>query len=338
MGLEVLRTQSLHELKRPFTGPFFTINFPGKFMMNNIFKNFLFLFICLSWSHWVSAAEPIKPFILGSITSGELAQKVAESKQVLEKAGFKVVGEYVPYDSVHIIIVTNDDLLKAAATHERAGYVAAQRVSFTLLNGKVQVAYTNPAYMAAAYRVKSDLASVSSKLAEALGNEKAFGADPGMTAEDLNEYHYMVTMEYFDDQDDLANYDSYDEAIKNVEKGLETNTFKVSKVYRIDIPGVKQTLVGVGLTRPKNGNPYMDDEYIMSEIDFKDIRSSAHLPYEILIKGNKVEALNARFRIAINFPDLKMVGDNSFLNIMPTPDAITEVLTKTAGGEWEESF
>ena len=82
----------------------------------------------------------------------------------------------------------------------------------------------------------------------------------------------------------------------------------------------------------------MDDTFIMTEIDFKDVRSTAHLPYEILVTGEEVEALHARFRIAINFPDLSMMGSNSFMNIMPSPDAIKEALTQTAGGSVDEDI
>jgi hypothetical protein len=71
----------------------------------------------------------------------------------------------------------------------------------------------------------------------------------------------------------------------------------------------------------------------MSEIDFKDIRSTAHLPYELLVNGNEVEALHARFRIAINFPDLSMMGSNSFMNIMSTPKALFKALAAVAGGK-----
>lgn len=39
----------------------------------------------------------------------------------------------------------------------------------------------------------------------------------------------------------------------------------------------------------------------MSEIDFRDIKSTAHLPYEVLVSGNKVYALYARFSIVISF-------------------------------------
>jgi hypothetical protein len=73
----------------------------------------------------------------------------------------------------------------------------------------------------------------------------------------------------------------------------------------------------------------MDDRFIMSEIDFRDVKSTAHLPYEVLVSDNKVYALYARFRIAIDFPDLSMMGKNSFMNIMKTPEAIREALQKT---------
>ena len=44
-------------------------------------------------------------------------------------------------------------------------------------------------------------------------------------------------------------------------------------------------------------------------------------------------ALPAEFRIAINFPDLSMMGDNSFMSIMCAPEAIEAALTSVVGGE-----
>ena len=70
----------------------------------------------------------------------------------------------------------------------------------------------------------------------------------------------------------------------------------------------------------------------MSQIDFKDLRSTAHLPYEILVSGNRVYALYARFRIAISFPDLSKTGNNSFMKIIESPEAIRKALTKAVGG------
>jgi hypothetical protein len=71
----------------------------------------------------------------------------------------------------------------------------------------------------------------------------------------------------------------------------------------------------------------------MDYIDFADIKSTAHLPYEILVSGNKVYHLYARFRIAIDFPDLSMMGSNSFMSIMSAPGAIKDSLTETVAAE-----
>jgi hypothetical protein len=135
-------------------------------------------------------------------------------------------------------------------------------------------------------------------------------------------------MEYFDEPSELAEYGSYEEAVQAVESRLEANSNGVSKVYRVDVPGRPQTVFGVALKGSGN-NKAMDDQFIMSEIDFHDVKSTAHLPYEVMVSGNKVYALYARFRIAINFPDLSMMGKNSFMNIMKAPEAIRTALETT---------
>jgi hypothetical protein len=166
-------------------------------------------------------------------------------------------------------------------------------------------------------------------LGTALGRMEEFGSEKGLTASQARKYHYMFGMEYFDEPSLLAEYPSYEEAVKSVDAKLGANKNGVSKVYRVDIPGKQETVFGVALKAPTDADKYMDDRYIMSEIDFKDVKSTAHLPYEVLVSGNKVYALYARFRIAINFPDLSMMGKHSFMNIMKTPDAIRDVLQKT---------
>ncbi len=279
----------------------------------------------------VNAAGEMKPFILGSTATGAVADQVDGVKKSLTDNGFEVVGEYSPYETAHIIIVTNDTLKKAAGSHDRGGYAAGQRIAITKVGDQVQITYTNPVYMAAAYHIKGDISSVATALKNALGSIKEYGPEEGLDADDLEGYHYTFGMEYFDEPYELAEYDSYEQAVAAVEKGLAAKAGGASKVYRIDIPGKKQTLFGVALSGNES-NKYMDDSFIMNEIDFKPIRSTAHLPYDILVTGDEVEALHARFRIAVNFPDLSMMGDNSFMNIMPSPDAIEAALTKTAGG------
>ena len=286
----------------------------------------------------VQAAAEMKPFVLASTASGEVTDKVDSVKKSLEANGFEIAGEYSPYQNAYIIVVTNADLKKAGASNERAGYVAAERVTITKVGDEVQIAYTNPVYMAAAYHAKADLSPVRDALKAALGEMKEYGPAEGMTAEDLEGYHYTFGMEYFDEPYVLADYNSHKDAVAAVEKGLAAHKGGTTKVYRIDIPGTKQTLFGVSMKAGEKGNKYMDEAFIMNEIDFKPVRSTGHLPYEVLVNGGEVEALHARFRIAMNFPDLSMMGSNSFMNIMPSPDAIKEALTKAVGGKVKEDF
>jgi hypothetical protein len=269
----------------------------------------------------------LKPFVLASKGEGTLADKSAQVKTALVAAGFTVAGEYAPYPGANIIIVTNDELKKNAAATEAGGYGAIQRVSVTEAGKEVQVSYTNPVYMSNVYRMSGDLSGVSASLEKALGRVEEFGAK-GMTAKQARKYHYTIGMEYFDEPSRLAEYGSYEEAVQAVDAKLGNNKNGVSKVYRIDIPGKQETVFGVAL-KGSDDNKSMDDRFIMSEIDFRDIKSTAHLPYEVLVSGKRVYAQYARFRIAINFPDLSMMGKNSFMNIMKAPEAIRKALEAT---------
>lgn len=290
-------------------------------------RDVLMLVVLLSATSLLQAAELMKPFVLASTGAGDVAAIVADVKTKLTAAGFELVGEYSPYDSASILIVTSDALKSASAKSEFGGYAAGQRVSITKVGDEVQVAYTNPVYMANAYRMKADLQTTTDSLKQALGAKEMYGPAEGMSADDVREYHYMFGMEYFDEPSLLAEYESYDEAVLMVEKSLAAKKGGVSKVYRIDVPGKDEAVFGVHLTNDCSG-----DKFVMGHIDFKPIRSTAHLPYEMLVSGKKVYALYARFRIAINFPDLKMMGDNSFFKIMCAPDAIEEALIFAAGG------
>ena len=143
----------------------------------------------------------------------------------------------------------------------------------------------------------------------------------------------MIGMEYFIEPSVLAEYGSFEEAAAAVEAGLAAGRGGVTKVYRIDVPDKKEVVFGVAMKGATEADKYMDDKFIMSVIDFKDIRSTAHLSYELLVSGNKVYALYARFRIAVSFPDLSMMGSNSFMNIMKSPEAIRKALTQAAVGK-----
>ncbi len=299
--------------------------------MRTILRGMFCLFFGIGGAVWAQDAV-LKPFVLGSKGPGEVAAKVDAVKASLAQHGFTVAGTYSPYSNAAVIVVTNDEMKTTAAKSERGGFGAAQRVSVTKVGNEVQVSYTNPIYLANAYRMAGDLKETSAKLQAALGRVEEYGAK-GLAAEKLRKYHYTFGMEYFDEPNELAKYGSYEEAVKAVEAGLAAGKQGVTKVYRVDVAGKKESLFGVAMKGEGDAGKFMDDKYIMSEIDFKDVKSTAHLPYDVLVSDNKVYALYARFRIAISFPDLSMMGANSFMNIMKSPEAIREALALSVGGK-----
>lgn len=276
--------------------------------------------------------ELLRPFVLVATPAGDLEQVLGGVRAALRAQGFEEVGAYMPYPGAQIVVVTSPELRAVAAKSERGGFGAALRVAVTDVKGKLQVSYTNPVYMAHAYRMAADLKDVAARLEAALGPGEPFGAK-GLTAAKLRKYQYAPLMERFTDPSLLAEYPSHEEALKAVEAGLAAGTAGVSRVYRVDIPGKPESLFGVAMKAPTPDDKYMDDKYIMSEIDFREVKSTAHLPYEILVSGNKVYALYARFRIAISFPDLSMMGANSFMKIMKSPEAIRKALATAVGGK-----
>ncbi|HET8540367.1 MAG TPA: hypothetical protein VFL83_10895 [Anaeromyxobacter sp.] len=267
------------------------------------------------------AAEPkLKPFVLASRVAGDPAKVADEVRAKLEAAGFEVAGRYAPYDGAIVLAVTAPDLRSAAAQQRFGGYAAAQRVTVTKVADEVQVAFTSPAYMAAGYRLKADLGPVEASLAQALGRLEEYGPKDGKSAKDLRGYHYMMSMPYFDDPWELAKYPTQAEALAAVEAGLAAGKGKTRKVYRVDV-SPDETVFGVAL-----GDGCGADANVMKEIDFKPVRSTGHLPYEVLVSKGEVYALHAKFRIALNFTDLSMMGDHSFMRIRCAPGSIEGAL------------
>jgi hypothetical protein len=301
------------------------------FLRKTLFSGFIFILSAGT----AFADEILMPFVLAGTSSSDVATVSGEVKGKLTSGGFEVVGEYSPYKGANIIIVTNDTLKNTAAKSEFGAYGAAQRVSITRNGDQTETVYTNPIYMAAAYRMAGDLASTRAALEAALGAEKDFGSEKNLTAKDLNKYHYTVMMEYFDDPSELAEYGSQAEALKAVNDSLAKGLGGASKVFQIDIPGKDESIIGVAL-KGKNADDCSGDEFIMSKIDKATPRSTAHLPYEIVVSDGTAYALFARFRIAINWPHLPMMASETgatFMSIMCSPGAIEEALIQASGEE-----
>ena len=268
-----------------------------------------------------------QPFIVASETSGNLEQATTVTITALENAGFQIVGQYSPVDDVNIIVATNSTLKAIAARSPRGGYAAGQRISVTETNGSIEVGYVNPVYIQYAYRLKGDMQPVFNQLSDALGMVKSCGAEKKkMTAKKLDKYHYMMGMQYFDDVLELGSFDSHKAAVTAVEKGLANPGDALTQVYRIDIPGTQQTVFGVGMKATSEDDKALDETFQMDVVDFEGCKKRAYFPYEVLVAGNNVEALHMRFRMAVHFPDLIMMGSHGFTKLMSSPGVIESSL------------
>lgn len=286
--------------------------------MRKIFASltYLLLFSVLAATA-VHAADRYFPYVLAAQEAATVADKADGVKQALIDADFEMAGEYSPYEGAFILVVTNADLKKAAAASDFGGYGAGVRVALTQVDDQVQIAYTNPLYMQHIYRMKGDLSGVSAALEQAIGKQKGFGMEEGMTARKLNEYHYMFGMPYFDDHIELLAYADHQSALDKVQNGLSSSK-AVNKVYRIDIPGKEESVFGVAIVEGKGA-----DKTVMDATDTGDLRHTPHLPYELLVSGNKAYILHGKFRIAQSFPDL---GMGTFMKISGAPNAIENTI------------
>lgn len=307
--------------------------------MNHLLIKFSSVF-CLGFLLFINSANALektvllKPFTLAQIVKNQSLSEVALSiRQKLLSADFQIVGTYEPFATTKIFIVTSKKLLQAAAQTEFGGFGATIRISVTNKDNEIQVVHNNPTYMSIAYNMKGYLNPTRQKLAKTLGYVKDFGGE-GIPSNKLGDYNYAFGLEGFNGFMDLAENKSYKDAIKFVEAGFAKNIKGMKKVYRVDIPGKKQSVFGISLMNDVKDEKFLNDEYVMQVIDDNDIRRSAHLPYELMVTDKRVIIMHPHFRLAINFPDLHMFGKHSFGKLMNLPYVYEEFFIQLAGGQW----
>ena len=65
----------------------------------------------------------------------------------------------------------------------------------------------------------------------------------------------------------------------------------------------------------------IDESHQLAIVDFEGYSKVAYFPYEILVDGTNVEALHMKFRMAVHYPDLSMMGAHGFTKLMSAPGA-----------------
>jgi len=259
----------------------------------------------------------LRPYVLASENPGAVADVIAQTRTALTQGGFEVAGEYPVSATAHVIVITSEALRAAAAKTPDWGYGAVLRVSVTQAGEAVQIAYTNPEWMANIYRLAAEPEGVAAALEKALGRLEEFGSKSGFTAKSLRSYHYMVFMPFFNDQVALGTFASHAEAVAKLEAGLAASK-DAKLIYRVDVPGTEQSVFGIAILAGEGA-----DEAVMKITDTHARRHTAHLPYEVLVAGGRVQMLHGKFRIAQSFPDLAM---GTFMKISGAPDGIAKVI------------
>ncbi len=276
------------------------------------------------------ARAGLQPFVSGTQYEGPVEEAVAASRESLSEEGFEVVGDYAPTEGVHVLAVTSDALLETASRSPRGGYGAVMSVAFERDGEVTRISYMNPQYVAHGYRLESDNESVFLALASALGATGYFGAEP-ISSVNLRTYQYAFGLETFKDAVDLGSFGSFDEARDGIARRAASGDLGTDLVYRVRIPGKRQEVFGVAM---QTDDPNANGAALVQSVDHDAPRGYAFLPYPVLLDGSAAETLSLRFRMALFFPDLPMMGgDASFFKLRSAPDAINSLLLDVVDGE-----
>ncbi len=297
----------------------------------------IIMFSALALSSHAASREKFKPFVLSEINSDTMEQTKAKIEKLIQQSPFSTIAEYKPYDNAYIYIISSDQLKLLASEAQYGGFAAPQRISITKVKNDTQIAYTNPVYMQHAFRMKNvDLQPILDEMKQAFGFQEFFGGD-GLTARKLKRYKYSFGLEDFDSFYDLPEYNSHSEAITALMKGFSEKDNGISLVYKLQIPNKDQVIFGIAMSEEDSGVEALNTKKTMSIIDYLPLKRTAYLPYEIMVDGNKIIALHARFRIASFFYDLKMFGKHGFGKLFSTPSAYHEAFIKVSGGTQKSS-
>ena len=276
------------------------------------------------------ADDVYKPYILGAKSSLPMIEVIENLKINLQRNGLEIVGEYTPAnDENRFVVVISSEELKSIVNDLEglSGFLAALRIGITAKDGSYEISYVNLTYIAMAYlqndydQWKAQINTLEQKLKNSMQGFEAvemqpFGSKKGLTEKKLKKYKYMIAMPKFADIVELAEFESYEIALKTIQTNL-TASQTSSKVYQIDFPEQKLTLFGISLSGEKG------EENFLPIIDISEPQHTAFLPYEMLVLDNKAIMLHGRYRIAISFPDLTM---GNFMKIMSTPGEIEDAM------------
>lgn len=242
-------------------------------------------------------AKELSPVLFTSYEKADAIEKK------LKSGGYSVVATYHALPESTTIVFT-DDTLKSEAAKKNRAFIAVMKVFVDDKEKKVSV--SNPLYFGKAF-MQDDYNDAAfkkeqSKLQGALGSLTP-SADK-LDEDDLDDYHFMMGMPYYEDQIEVA-------------EGSKDQLLAKLKSYE----GGKHMLFVLSLS---NGTALVGYDLNDDTEKFADKigrANAALLPWTIKLEDGKATILHPKYYIAISYPKLSM-GD--FMGIRSVPGAIEE--------------
>ena len=280
----------------------------------------LFIQGCSSGPSVAGAPANVKTYLVGNFAKAKTVEKK------LKAAGFTILANVkVGKKKMPNIVFTSPAIKKLANRPMRGMLAGAMRIIVDKKNNVIKA--NNPMYFFKAflqdqYKPGDEKSTISAMLkAFPSLSLDAMGNDENLEYDDITDYHYMIGMPYYHDQNELARGDSVDKLVAKIVKNSKK---KKAFVYKVKLTN-KRYVLGVQLSKRTSK--------FTKKIG---IQNSALLPWQILVEeieddGKKVAvamALDGKYRIALSYPQLSMVGTGSFAGIMSIPGALETELEK----------
>jgi len=287
-----------------------------RFIISSIFLSLMLM--------WVSG---ISPYIQVAKKTGPMKDVVAQVTTVLEEGGYEIIGQYQPGENpdLYVLVFTNVELISfTRELKDRGMLAAAMKVGFQKNEDMITVSVVNPEYLFYAYfREKMDDSSFNSaalkissevmQVMKGVGSlQESFGGD--VRIDKLKKYRYMAGMPNFGKAVSLAEFDTYDQGLVAIRKGISGQE-NIIKVYEIICDSKETAVFGFGINDAEKG-----------EAHFLPIVGESHvaaMPYEIILQDNKVSMLHGRYRFALHWPELTM---KTFTKIMSSPGDVEDAM------------
>lgn len=232
---------------------------------------------------------------------------VKTATQKLQDAGYEIVASYDPVRKGTTLVFTND-ALKAEGAKPGKAHAAVLRLFID--KKEKMISFINPVYFGKAYMQEFyNHAVFQGELDKIKATFEGLSDSPDkMKFDDLAGFHFMVSMPYYGDVNELAKGTQEEllAKVREYKKGKEL-------IYELKLSD-GSTLVGYDLGKRTK-----------KFVEKIGRANAAILPYSIMVENGVATCMDAKYYIALSYPLLTMT---EFMTISTVPGAIEKDLSK----------